>query len=97
MVYDHKSWEAIDVQKEMCWELTKSSGSGETENSLRYPLVFPALGKVAAVTREGKEEEETAAPHRWSGDPAHLRVWQVWAGPWRSGEGFYRSASSVPR
>ena len=67
MVYDHKSWEAIDVQKEMCWELTKSSGSGETENSLRYPLVFPALGKVAAVTREGLGEAAGAGSHRAMG------------------------------
>ena len=72
--------------------LTKSSWSGENENPWNIPWSFSVLGEVAAVTREGKEEE-TAAPHWWSGAPAHLRVWQVWAGSWRSGEGSYRSAS----
>ena len=68
----------------------------ETEKSLKHPSVFPALGKVAAVTGEGEEEGEKAVPHRLSGAPAYLKVRELWAGLWRRRRAFTEGGRAVP-
>ena len=41
--------------------------------------------KGGSSNQRGERRRDGSA-HGWSGAPAHLRVWQVWAGLWRRGE-----------
>lgn len=56
-------------------------------------LVLSCAWKGGSGDQRGEGGRRDGSAHRWSGAPAHLRVWQVWAGPWTSGEGLYRTAS----